>query len=348
MTNEEVIKEIRQLYRGQCPSCDISKILIQHKCHCLLNYLPKFPGKEIYLLQKSMYSMTVKNSFQACKSTFEQYKYPYAIIKGPVLSKAVYGDAFNRFSSDLDILIRRKDIENWKYVLQANGFVQGRITNNEIKPYNRKELVFYSSATHQLAPFVKDLHNNMCRFVILDVNMEILWGESEEKSDMDFVLSHTREDELFNVIYRKLTPEMEFVSLCLHHYKDMNSLYLLSKGSLRLNLFCDIYDYLLNVRPNKQKILEICKHLQVGKYVYACLLQTNIIFDSNVITDYMDILVQYKDNKLIDTFGLNDEERKPWSINLIDRLFYPNLQEYLRMYLTKDELEKIQINYKMI
>ena len=128
----------------------------------------------------------------------------------------------------------------------------------------------------------------------------------------------------------------------------MNSLYLLSQGSLRLNLFCDIYDYLLNVSPNKQKILEICNYLQVGKYLYDCLLQTNIIFDSNVITDYMDILVQYKDNKLIDTFGLNNEERKPWSINLIDRLFNPDFQKNLQMRFTKDELDKIRINNEMI
>ena len=102
--------------------------------------------------------------------------------------------------------------------------------------------------------------------------------ESEEKADMDYVLSNRETSNLFNISFQKLSNEMEFASLCLHHYKDLNSIYLLAQGSFRLGLFCEIYDYLRNVHLDTAKLFEIATHLKIAKYVYVCIYQTKLIF----------------------------------------------------------------------
>lgn len=78
----------------------------------------------------------------------------------------------------------------------------------------------------------------------MDVNYDIFWGERDEQADMDAFLTNLRNIAIEGVEVRELAPEEEFISLCLHHYKDMNSVYLLSMGNLRLSLLCDIYYYL--------------------------------------------------------------------------------------------------------
>jgi hypothetical protein len=198
--------------------------------------------------------------------------------------------------------------------------------------------------SHQTAPYIKETGNKLCPYVNLDVNMNILWGESEEKADMSLVLSHTQKTELFGIPFQKLTSEMEFISLCLHHYKDMNSLYLLTQGSLRLGLFCEIYDYLRNVHPDAEKLQSLCKQLNVGRYVYVCLYQSQKIFEDARLEGYLNALEMQKDNSLLGTFGLHLSERKEWKIDLFERLFHPDLPQYLLGRFTEKEKEKVEAN----
>ena len=178
--------------------------------------------------------------------------------------------------------------------------------------------------------------------------MNILWGESEEKADMSLVLSHTQKSDLFGISFQKLTSEMEFISLCLHHYKDMNSLYLLTQGGLRLGLFCEIYDYLRNVHPDAEKLQSLCKQLNVGRYVYVCLYQTQKIFEDALLEGYLNALETQKDDSLLGTFGLHPSERREWKIDLFERLFHPNLPRYLLEQFTQKEKDKIMANFSFM
>ena len=127
-----------------------------------------------------------------------------------------------------------------------NDFVQGKITRNGIEPFFREEILFQTVISHQIAPFVKKSNNKICPYINVDLNFDIMWGESETKADMEFVLQNTMETAILGVTFNKLSPEMEFISLCLHHYKDLNSVYLLYKRGLTLSHFCDIYFFIKN------------------------------------------------------------------------------------------------------
>lgn len=348
MTNQQIIQAVRALARGATPDVDISEPLYQHGCEYLLSLIPNSPYRKELVLQQALNMAACRERYRTCRCILEQTEIPYAVFKGAVLSQMAYGDPALRSSGDIDILIRQQDADRLKQLLYSNGFVQGRVTDNGIVPFSRREILFQTSMSHQTAPYVKENGNRLCPYINLDVNMDLLWGESEEKADMDFVLAHTEPGKLFDVSFRKLTPEMEFLALCLHHYKDMNSLYLLSGGSLRLKLFCDIYFYLCRVHPDARKLLAFCQHLHVGKYLYVCLFHTREIFGDGVCNEYLDALAPEKDDALLDAYGLNAKERRAWRMGLLERLFHPNLAGYLTGQFTEEEKEKIKINRELM
>ena len=344
MNTNEIIESVRALTHNQKFDQQIGDILLNHRCTFLASKLKNASREQDMKLNQTLNSIAIKERYKACKPIFDTIDIPYAVIKGAVLSNSAYKDPFLRFSGDIDFLISRRDTDSFKKTLTSLGFIQGRCVNNSIVPFSRREILFQSSFTHQTAPFIKPTGNRLCPFVNIDVNMDVIWGESEEKTDMDFVLSHTEKISLLDNIFYKLAPEMEFVSLCLHHYKDMNSLYLLSNGSLKLNLFCDIYFYLLTCHPDPQKLLDICQRLNAGRYIYVCIYHTFLVFDDPTLTEYINILDSEKDTSLFDTLGLNDKERKFWNLSLYDRLFHPNLPKYVSSLLSTEEKEKIRLN----
>lgn len=348
MTNQQMIESIRTLSTGRSLDpdleTDISNFLSRHGCDYLLTKIKNDSHRQHQALERAMNGIAIKERYKACTPLFSQSDIPYAVIKGAVLSQTMYQDPLIRASGDIDILIRRRDADHLKQLLTENGFVQGRITDAGIVPFSRRELLFQTALSHQTAPYVKATNNKLCPYINVDINMDILWGESDVKADMDLVLSYTESSSLFNISFHKLTPEMEFISLCLHHYKDLNSLYLLSNGSFKLGLFCEIYDYLRNVKPDATLISKFCERTNVGQYLYVCIHQTRQIFDDPLLNPYLKSLESDKNGSLLDSLGLNERERKSWGIDLFDRLLHPNLADYVQDKLSDEEKEKVKLN----
>ena len=269
---EKIFESIRALANDESPAFDISRLLYEHNCSYLLS---KHPSSHAYTEQlqadATLNRICIRERYRQCHPIFvalESGGIPYAVIKGAVLLQAAYGDAAARRSGDIDLLVNRRDIDEVKRFLLDSGFVQGRVTGEGIVPFTRRELLFQTAMSHQTAPFIKQTSNPLCPYVNVDVNLDILWGESEIKADMDFVLSETEPVDVCGNPVRKLPGEMEFIALCLHHYKDMNSLYLLSQGSLKLSLFCDLYFYLRRNKLDIVRLKTVCDQLKVRDYAF--------------------------------------------------------------------------------
>lgn len=344
MTSNEIIKAIRALANGTPTDIDISDFLYRNHCFYILSKLPSAQQHKRFIAEKALNRIAVKERYKALKPLFEKLNIPYAVIKGAVLSDMAYADPFARSSGDIDILIRKQDTDIIKDILCSLDFIQGRVTSNGVVPFSREEILFHNISTHQIAPYIKETKNPVCPYINLDVNTDIFWGESEKKADMDFVLSHREASSLFEIPFFKLNKEMEFISLCLHHYKDMNSLYLLAGGSFRLGLFYDIYYYLRNAKPNPRLLKEISTRLDVGKYIYVCIYHTQEIFDDPIMAPYLDAIFPEKDASLLDCFGLTAKERKSWDITLLERIFHSDLPQYVLNKLSQEEKDKIRIN----
>ena len=174
---EQILADIRTLARDEQPSGDISRLLYEHRCYYLLS---KIKAANVYTkkykAEAAFNRLCVFQRYQAVRgvlSDIEKTSIPYALVKGAVLSTAAYGNPYARHSGDVDLLIRRTDIDIVKSLLLENGFIQGRVTANGIEPFSRRELLFQTTMSHQAAPFIKDIAHPLCPFINVDVNMTV-------------------------------------------------------------------------------------------------------------------------------------------------------------------------------
>lgn len=344
----QILDSVRALARDEQPSGDISRLLYEHRCYYLLS---KIKAANVYTkkykAEAAFHRLCVFQRYQAVRGVLndiEKTSIPYALVKGAVLSTVAYGNPYARHSGDIDLLIRRSDIDEVKQLLLNQGFVQGRVTANGVQPFSRRELLFQTALSHQAAPFVKDTGHPLCPCVNVDVNMDILWGESGRQSDMDFVLAHMETVDICGITVQKLSREMEFIALCLHHYKDMNSLYLLAQGSLKLSLFCDIYFYIKRCRPDISKMKALCGRLDVLDYVYYCVYYTGQVFDDPMLSSYQTALEIETSESILPTFGLAEDERHEWDISFSHRIFDCDISDYFHKKLSRKAWEKIHLN----
>lgn len=343
MTNEEIVTNLRLLAQGETVvDASIKDILASHNCTSLAQKVSVSAQDK---LSQVVSSIAVKERYKHAKPLFDALQFhEYAVIKGAVLSNQIYSSPFIRHSGDLDILIHRHDLDYVKQVLLNNGFVQGRVVDDRIEPFTRKELIFQASQSHQTAPFVKETGNKLCPFINFDLNTSVYWGEYDQKCNMDLVLSEVEETSLLGYSFKKLSPEMEFISLCLHHYKDMNSIYLLAMGNLQLSLFCDIFYYLKNTSLDIDKLYSLSTELNALPYVYYCIWYTDMLFKADFLQPFIMKFKSPEGILLLRTFGLCDQERHEWRIDFYDRLFSPSFRTEFYSSLSEKERDKIKLN----
>lgn len=349
MESINIISSLQTLVQKYCSKEDLSEFLYKHRCFYLLERIDEGTLKQKIILQKELNEQIVRERYRQCKEVFYALnnKVKYANIKGAMLSLAAYGNAAYRFSADIDILIDRNQTASVKEILSRHGFVQGKIVQSAIKPYSREELLFYSAFSHQMAPFVKKTESQLCPFIIFDINTDIMWGESFLQVDMNFVLSNITATIFCDVPMYKLDNEMCFISLCLHHYKDMNSIYILAKKQLQLSYFCDIYFYYVNNPLSISRLLAMCNKLGVSEYIYYCVYYTYQIFHDKRLFIFLENFEPTYAPEIIHTFGLSKNEIKLWTIDFYERVF-GDLHSYLEKRLTQEDWYKIEQNSRYI
>ena len=328
-------------------------VLTEHQCLYLINCIKpesrvKFmPHRAVLVHNKA----SIKERYARCERIFralDDSHITYAVYKGAVLSTAAYEEPFYRASSDIDLFVRKVDVQMVKSMFSSFGFVQGRVSHyGTIVPYSREELIFHSSKTHQLAPFIYKTDSSVCPYINIDINFNVMWGESDTPSDMDYILENVEESDIYGVKINKLSPVIDFIAVCLHHYKDANSLYLLYNGSLKLYLYSDIYYYLKNnaYQVTPDDLYRECEALHVTPFVYHCVYYAYTIFNDDILLPYLEILESSEGMYLLDKFGLNEKERKKWDSSLTDRLF-SDLD--FTKYLDENDIEKIKMNVNMM
>lgn len=264
----------------------------------------------------------------------------YCVVKGEALSILAYGNVGMRSSSDIDILISRKDIKYIVSCLKKYGYKY-----KSDKGISKEERAFFLSNSHQWKPLVKQIG-----FVesVVDINFDIFWGEYTGKRIIieDF-LSNPRELKVYGCKVKTLSVMKSFLCLVLHHYKDMNSIFLLAtKNSIKSSLFKDIYYFLINhsseVTPDA--LYTECKRYNIMSYAYYVLYYTGQIYNDLFINTYINRLRDHHGEALIDYYGLNEKEKKKWNIDFFQRLDSKELYRYIYPQLSLEDIKKIEIN----
>jgi hypothetical protein len=342
---EQIISAIRSLGNGTEPSVDITNMLTEHGCLYLLSKCI-YPGRcycdNSFIDQNKNF---VNEYFVECKKIFsEMQNIVYALVKGAVLSKRAYRETYYRNFGDIDLLIERKNASEVKKILLENGFVQGKLIDGKIRPFTRQEIVFQGSQSHQTAPFVKKAKNELVGHINIDLNYDVYWGEMNPSTNLYDFLSGTEIEIINDVRFKALNKEADFLFLCLHQFKHLNSIFLITEGSINLARFCDIYYYIKNNTLNIDSLLAYAKNFNAESYVYYCLHYASEIFGCSKINDAMKAFCSDEGNELLNCYGLNDKERKEWNVDFNERLFNDDFPQIFYDSLDDAEKRKVSLN----
>lgn len=275
--------------------------------------------------------------YKYCINLFDElYKYQYVCLKGEPLSLQAYGKLGYRYSSDIDILVLRKDLHGIEDVLRRHGFFS---TSS-----SREDKIFMLSSSHQIAPYLKNI--KQWGSVIIDINLDILWGEFSDKriNISEFISNHV-ELNIYDCKVKALSPLKSLIQVALHHYNHINSIYhLIVDGWINPTLFRDIYYLWKNNRDviTLDNLYHVAYEYGVVKYMYYMLYFTNKIYDDMDLQNFVDVFKTIDGVALLDCYGLSNEERKLWKIGFKERLEYENLSEIIKSDLNEKDFQKLE------
>lgn len=326
-----------------------SVFLYEHNCIYLSDYIGEsiLDQTDLHLLHDEIKSsLELKQKFCACYDVIkdmEKMEIPYACIKGPVLSKMIYENELFRRFNDIDILIDDRYIDKVIKILLTNGFQPGKkIVNGKINPFSRKEKIYILCLMHQTEPYFKLLTNNFIKHVELDINTSIYWDPANDITS--YCLKHVEHMEVFGYRVCKLRNEEEFIALCLHHYKDMNSPYKLLQQGVRLSQICDIYFYIKKVSLDKNIVLNMCNEFGISNYIYFCVYICSLIFKDQLLEEYIHLLKTKISNNCIGFFGM--KTRYKWNSDLVDLFLEKDLSSEIIPLLLPEDMKIVQrLNY---
>lgn len=280
------------------------------------------------------------------KELQENCKLNYAIIKGIPLSLMAYNQPFARVSNDVDILISRSNLKDIESALLKEGYFQPHASS--IYSKKRSDKILLLSSSHQLLSYVKMFDDF---YYVVDLNFDIFWGEYEGKRiDIEEFLSDTVEIEICDVKMKTLPPIKALIQLILHHYKDMNSIFLLAtRKSIKYDMFKDIYHLLKNNLDTIpiDKLYAMSEKYEIIPYVFYVLYYTGQVFDDDILKQYIDAFKTPEGEALLNCYGLCTKERKEWKCDFKTRLETHDLYVLIKNDLTKKDQEKIAINKKI-
>lgn len=268
--------------------------------------------------------------------------FPYAFIKGDVLSKLAYGDVGYRDNHDVDILVPKGMREDLKKILHANGFIEDvRDENGNFRELTRAEKIVLLNS-HQDIDYIKYVGDN---FVNIDVNYDLFWGEYTGKQiDIrnDF-LSDTHYENIFGQKVKALSKVKSFIQLCLHHYREMNAIYLFKLDNpFRITMFRDVY-YLLKTF-SEEETSELCSLIdkyEIKEYIYYVTYLTAQVYQDDKLREFLNRCATEKGKYLLDYYGLTELERKKWHISLEERMASADLYSEVEPYITQKDKDKV-------
>ena len=266
--------------------------------------------------------------------------FPYAVIKGEVLSVMAYGAAGKRNSGDIDVLVDRKDLKALEAILKEDGFESAELT--------RQEKIVARAFSHQIEPYHKQLPLGTLE---VDINYELIWGEWQgKKPSVSEMLARRETVDVFGVQVPCLTVEDAFIQMCLHHYKDMNVLFHLTlHNPIDRRLFKDVAGFWALQRGKMDLIKLRCwmEEYQLTPFFYYIAYYTAKVCEVPELASWAKEMESPEAVALLDTFGLAESERKTWPWPFEERLENEQLPELVRSLLTEQELEKAEQNHKI-
>lgn len=269
-----------------------------------------------------------------------QADFPYAIIKGEVLSCQAYGAPGKRQSGDIDVLVDKRDVRALEKLLTANGFTTAKLS--------RQEQIVARAFSHQMAPYRKELPMATLE---VDINYDIVWGEWQgARPDIREILSRRETVEVYGQAVPALTAQNAFIQLCLHHYKDMNSLFHLAEHNpITKKAFQDVAGFWQRQKGKMdlQTLADWVKQYELEPYFYYIAYWTDFVCQIPDLAAWAAQLKNEKGLALLNCFGLTEEERKEWPVPMEQRLDFEGLHQLVQQMMTEADRKKHDQNQRI-
>ena len=183
-----------------------------------VEHVPEAVKNKLRTTYRNLATRNTNLFFAAAKAlaALADQQLPVIALKGLALAKNIYGDIALRPMSDIDLLLREKDLVRAGRTLLALGYQQ---------PYPDWESTI--KAYHHLPPFTGQ------NGVVIELHWNIVPPDSPVKVDLDGLWARARQMEIAAVNVRVLSPEDLFLHLCVHAGFHLRS-------GLDLILLCDI------------------------------------------------------------------------------------------------------------
>jgi hypothetical protein len=270
------------------------------------------------------------------------HQIPYAVIKGEVLSVMAYGDIGFRDSGDIDILVSRNNINEISEILNKYGFRNMLYdADGSLREMTRKEKIMFMNS-HQVAPFysTKDIGTDMS----IDVNVDLFWGEyTSERISVDSFLGETQFMDIHGCKVKTLSILHSFIEVCLHHYKEMNSIYsFYMKNPFSTYMYQDLYCfYKRHFENNSDSLVQFVLEHNLQEIFYFLFYYTNKVFQDPSLNKIIEVFEVPSAIENIKYYGLAENERKQWQQPFEERLDHADLFSLIKSDLNEADLKKI-------
>lgn len=268
----------------------------------------KIKTEVLYTIKKNVIDNDMRK-YGELINLFENEKIRYVVLKGNYLIQNVYGEIKYRHSNDMDLLVEEKQIDKIVRILNCLGYIKGEYDakSKKVCSLTRKEVILYEMESNQLAPYVKINKNYPAHPCTIDIHtcFEISNQAMTNKCLNEYVYS-----EYNGVQIRRLKDELFFLQVCLHHYKHMNSVDIMRRGSSGLRYICDVYFfYLRNFEMiNLKKLVAYIKENNYEKYVYYFMYHGQRLWGENVrVQKLLNHINTEGINESINFFGLEEQ-----------------------------------------
>lgn len=183
--------------------------------------------------QNKLYIAETERIIEECK----KYDIIVAPVKGAYLIPKLYQDYRTRFMGDIDLLVKKRDIQSIKDIMKKMGYVQGYFDRKakKIRTITREEELFWKLNMSNLYPYVKTIENEYLEAYKVDFRFSL--DDSRNESAVNEML-----DSFHN---KQMRYEYYLIHLCTHLYNEAIKVQFVKWGKdLNLIKFCDIREFI--------------------------------------------------------------------------------------------------------
>ena len=330
---KQITNEIERLGKD-----NVVKFLKWHKLFALLPPNPIINNSEFRkeTLEKNRELINISSSIA---SDLTNAGIDFCFLKGISLMMTIYDSLGDRSFKDIDIFVKKKNLDLADHVISAKGFIHGDISEGRIIPATKSQIKFQRIYTHELYRFVK-LSNN--RFIFVDVNHLFSWKgvfDSTKLRSLEEINNPIVTVSKCNVCLPVLNAYYQLLHLCIHFYNE--SMYFTLEQNYdgsdpyELRLF-RLYDIMLLIEKQQidpKEFINYCNkfdaHNKVA-YVFSIL---RYIFGNRKRIDCFGAYFKLCDLNQMNYYFTKDGRNIPWPICFQERLYNINCRSTQRGWL---------------